>query len=124
VFTSGQHVARQHVACVSATRIRLYPATDWQQTSNNYSVDGNKQHVAGKLHVRQCMPKSTAVSSEQTEYNIADGSQRCKQSTCPCCIDLSTDIVTHTHTQTQTDRQTDRQTEAARHQELQLVRWQ
>jgi len=41
-----QHVAccRQHVACISATCIPLYPATDGQQIGNNF-VAGNKQHL-------------------------------------------------------------------------------
>jgi len=43
-----QHIARQHIACISATCIPLYPATDGQQTGNNF-VDGNKQHVAGNM---------------------------------------------------------------------------
>jgi len=59
-FTPGQHVARlhvavfyccadvqhvagnkQHVACISATCIPLYPAPDGQQTGNNNFVAGN-----------------------------------------------------------------------------------
>ena len=32
-------VAGQHVACISATCIPLYPATDGQQTGNNFGVD-------------------------------------------------------------------------------------
>jgi len=45
VAGNKQHVAWQHIACISATCIPLYPATDWQQTGNNF-VAGNKQHVA------------------------------------------------------------------------------
>jgi len=47
-----------NVACISATCIPLYPATDGQQTGNNFVsgnmllVASNKQHVAGnKQHV-------------------------------------------------------------------------
>jgi len=44
---AGKHVACcwQHVACISAKCIHLYPAKDWQQTGNNF-VAGNKHHVA------------------------------------------------------------------------------
>ena len=50
-----QHVARQyvdgnkqHVACISATCIPLYSATDGQQTGNNF-VAGNMLLVAGNM---------------------------------------------------------------------------
>jgi len=42
-----------------STCIPLYPATDGQQTGNNF-VDGNKQHVAGnKKHVAGNMCRAT-----------------------------------------------------------------
>jgi len=34
--------------CLYLGNIPLYPATDGQQTGNNF-VDGNKQHVAGNM---------------------------------------------------------------------------
>ena len=49
-FTLGQHVARQHVACISATCM-AYPfvsSNRWQQTGNNFVAD-NKQQVVGNM---------------------------------------------------------------------------
>ena len=47
VYT-GATCCRQHAACISATRIHLYSATDGQQTSNNF-VAGNMLLVAGNM---------------------------------------------------------------------------
>jgi len=38
----------QHVACISATYIPLYKATDGQQTGKQH-VAGNKRHVEGNM---------------------------------------------------------------------------